>query len=174
MALGGSHPLDHGLATTLFLPAVMGYNLIACPEKLARIGELFGQPQEGLGPLERAGAGIEAVLDLIADLDVTLGLENHGVSRSEIDRLAQGSLAAARLWNNNPRTATLEQVKGIIEASFSGRLISRRAEPRSGSCQGPDRVRVAFFRSKGLGRPGGPMMLYSAHGSPSWVSIVFS
>lgn len=118
MALGGIHHLDHGLATTLFLPAVMEFNLIACPEKFATIGQIFGQPQKGLSPMERAGAGIEAVLELIADLDVSLGLENHGVSREDIEAVAKGSLSAARLWNNNPRTATLEQAREIVEASF--------------------------------------------------------
>lgn len=118
MSLGGVHHLDHGLATILFLPAVMEYNMIACPEKFAAIAELFGQPLEGMTPVEQALSGIEAVVELITDLDVELGLENHGVSRDDIDKVAQGSHNAARLWVNNPRTASLEQVKAIMEAAF--------------------------------------------------------
>ena len=119
MALGGAHHIPHGLATTLFLPAVMEYNLIACPEKFARIAEKFGESIADLGVMEAAEAGLYAVLRLIGDLDVTLGLENYGVSRDEIDAVSRSAHAMARLWNNNPRTATLEQVKAIMERAFS-------------------------------------------------------
>lgn len=118
MSLGGRHHIAHGLATTLFLPAVMEFNMIACPEKFTRIAELFGCPVRGLEPMAAAEESIWAVLRLIDDLGVVMGLENYGVSTDEIEVVSQGSFGAVRLWTNNPRTATIEQVKGIMERSF--------------------------------------------------------
>jgi len=121
MSLGGRFHVPHGIATSLLLPAVMKFNCIVAPEKFADIALAFGEFIEGLSPMEAAGKAIDAVVRLIDDLGFQMGLENYGVKASDIPALAAGAMPAARLWNNNPRKATQQQVEAIFRESFSAR-----------------------------------------------------
>jgi alcohol dehydrogenase len=119
LSLGGKFHVPHGIATSLMLPSVMAFNSIAAPEKFARIAEIFGESTKGLGVMDRAELAIKAIVRLINDTGFTLGLENYKVSRDDIPELAKGAMKAARLWNNNPRKATEEQVCRIFENAFT-------------------------------------------------------
>ncbi len=127
LALGGAFHVPHGIATSLMLPAVMRFNSIAVPEKFARIATIFGEKVVGLPPTAAARRAVSAVIALIEDVDFKLGLENYGVTESDIPGLAEASiLPAARLWNNNPRSATREQVERIFRDSLAGGIASIR------------------------------------------------
>lgn len=120
LALGGAFHVPHGIATSLMLPAVMKFNSIAVPEKFADIAAIFGEDVEGLSPTAAARRAVAAVIELIEDVDFELGLENYGVNEADIPDLAEASiLPAARLWNNNPRSATREQVERIFHDSLA-------------------------------------------------------
>ena len=118
LSLGGKFHVPHGIATSLMLPAIMRFNSIAAPEKFADIAEALGENIEGLAPMDKAQKAIDGVIRLIGDVGFQLGLENYGVEREDIDDLAKGAMVAVRLWNNNPRSATKEQVRGIFADSF--------------------------------------------------------
>jgi alcohol dehydrogenase class IV len=118
LSLGGKFHVPHGIATSLMLPAVMRFNSIAAPEKFADIAEAFGENIEGIPPMDKAQKAIDGVIRLISDVGLQLGLENYGVVREDIDDLTKGAMVAVRLWNNNPRSATKEQVRGIFADSF--------------------------------------------------------
>ena len=100
------------------LPAVMRFNAVAVPARFAPVAEAFGEAIEGLPPVESAQRAITAVVRLIQDVGFELGLENYGVKQEDIKELAAGAMLAVRLWNNNPRTASEEQVQGIFADSF--------------------------------------------------------
>lgn len=119
LSLGGKFHVPHGIATSLMLPAVMDFNKIAVPEKYARIAEIFGEPTHGLSLMDKAELAIKAVVRLIKDTGFRLGLENYDVTREDIPELAKGAMVAARLWNNNPRRASEEQVRGIFAKAFA-------------------------------------------------------
>jgi alcohol dehydrogenase class IV len=118
LSLGGKFHIPHGIATSLMLPAVMRFNSIAALEKFADIAEAFGEKIEGLAPMDKARKAIDGVVRLIGDVGFQLGLENYGVGREDVDDLAKGAMVAVRLWNNNPRSATEEQVRCIFADSF--------------------------------------------------------
>lgn len=118
LSLGGKFHIPHGIATSLMLPSIMAFNSIAVPEKFARIAEIFGESTEGLGVMDKADLAIKAVERLIRDTGFTLGLEHYKVTFEDIPELAKGAMVAARLWNNNPRRATEEQVCGIFQNAF--------------------------------------------------------
>ena len=118
LSLGAKFDLPHGVATSLMLPAIMRFNSIATPEKFARIARAFDMPLKRLSPMQKAARAVEAVEDLMRDVGFQLGLEHYGVTREHIPDLAAGAMPAARLWNNNPRTATEEQVRTIFEDSL--------------------------------------------------------
>ena len=118
LSLGGKFHVPHGIATSLMLPAIMRFNSIAACKKYADIAEAFGENIEGLAPMDKSRKAIDGVVRLIGDVGFKLGLENYGVSREDIGDLAKGAMGAARLWNNNPRSVTEAQVRGIFADSF--------------------------------------------------------
>ena len=118
LAVGARCRLAHGLATTLMLPAVMEFNLIAAPEKYRHIAEIFGRDTRGMSLYAGAAESIRAVTDLAKSMDFVFGLEHYGASPDHIPALAERCLPPARLWNSNPRTADMLQVTRILERSF--------------------------------------------------------
>jgi alcohol dehydrogenase class IV len=119
LSLGAKFHLAHGVSTALMLPAVMRYNVIAAPQKFARIAGSFGVPLKKLDPMQQARRAIDAVAELMADVDFRLGIDHYGVSVDHVSELAGDAMQAARLWNNNPRSATREQVAAIFMDSFA-------------------------------------------------------
>lgn len=119
MSLGGMFHIPHGISISLMLPAVMKFNCIVAPEKFADIALAFGEVIDGLAPMAAAMKAVDAVVHLINDLGFQMGLGNYDVKESDIPALADGAMPAARLWNNNPRNATKEQVEEIFRDSFS-------------------------------------------------------
>ena len=68
--------------------------------------------------MDQADLAIKAIVRLIRDTGFTLGLENYNVSKEEIPEIAKGAMGAARLWKNNPRHCTEEQVCNIFADAF--------------------------------------------------------
>jgi alcohol dehydrogenase class IV len=118
LSLGGKFHVPHGVATSLMLPAVMRFNSIAASEKFGHIALAFGETIDGLNPMAAAQKAVEGVERLIKDVGFELGLNRHGVTSDDIPDLAKGAMAAARLWENNPRSATEEQVRQIFSDAF--------------------------------------------------------
>jgi len=118
LAIGGRFHIPHGVATSLMLPAVMEFNMVGCPDKFAAIAEAFGEDTEGVPPMEAAELAIISVKRLIEDIGFTLGLRHYDIPENAIPELAKGAMVAARLWENNPRSATLEQVEEIFRKAY--------------------------------------------------------
>ncbi len=57
--LGGFYNLPHGVCNAILLPHVCEFNLIACPDRYAKIAELMGVNTHGLTVTEAAYAAIE-------------------------------------------------------------------------------------------------------------------
>ena len=90
--------LNHGLANSLCLPAVMRFNLPGATAHYARLAGLFG---DGSGtPAEAADRSVTQVEAMIARLGITAGLRNHKVPRESLPAL---SVQASRI----PATAPI-------------------------------------------------------------------
>jgi alcohol dehydrogenase class IV len=118
LAIGGRFHLPHGVATSLMLPAVMEFNMVGCPDKFAAIAEAFGEDTTLMSPMEGAELAIKSVKRLIEDIGFKMGLRNYGIPESAIPDLARGAMVAARLWENNPRSAALEQVEEMFRKAY--------------------------------------------------------
>jgi 4-hydroxybutyrate dehydrogenase len=111
-----SHPLSaelgvhHGLANALCLPAVVDFNEQTVPERVRRVGALFGA---GSG----AGACGQALRQLRSSLGMVSGLSNVGVTREQLPRLA--SLAVKDgCHGGNPRPCTEKDFLDLYIASL--------------------------------------------------------
>ena len=100
------------------LPAVMRFNLLGNLSKFADIGEALGVETNGLSNKEAALEGLEAVEDLMGDLNIPRRLRDLDIPREAIPALAEGVMKVTRLLANNPRRLTLEDARRIYEEAW--------------------------------------------------------
>jgi alcohol dehydrogenase class IV len=111
-----SHPLSaelgvhHGLANALCLPAVVDFNETVVPERVQRVGALFGAP-----PV--LGACAAALRELRTRLGISSGLAKVGVTRDQLPRLAALALNDA-CHHQNPRPCSEADFRFLYEASL--------------------------------------------------------
>ncbi len=118
-ALGGRHPVGHGLANALLLPYVMAYNRIACREKYARVAELLGEYLDGLSIDEASERAVEAVRRLTLELGIPQRLRDINVTRNILDEVAQSAIdTQQRVMANNPRTVSLDDARAILRLAW--------------------------------------------------------
>lgn len=113
----GKYKMSHGNVCAALLPAVVGFNAIASPEKFRNVALWMGQPVEQMTLRQAALQSAEAIRTLNMDLKIP-GLSQAGVTQEDIPVLAAEALEVKRILDNNPRIITLEEIKTIYEASL--------------------------------------------------------
>ena len=113
LGIGGMFHVPHGIANTLMLPWVMEYNMLACSQFFREIGELMGENMEGLSDREGCEVTLQALRTLAEDLDVPQYLSEVGIPESAIPDLVKGAVTQARLWANNPRKFSAEDIEQV-------------------------------------------------------------
>jgi choline dehydrogenase len=89
---GGVRDVPHGPLTAWLLGPVMEYNYMGEPQKFARIAQALGVDTQRMSIWQAAEASVEAVYQLIGDLDIP-SLQDLGFVEDDIPLLAR--LAAA-------------------------------------------------------------------------------
>jgi len=112
--LGGFYNLPHGVCNAILLPEVSAFNKIACPERFADIAVALGEKIDGLSA---ADVAIAAIRKLSKDVGIPQGLAGLGVKEGDFEVMGTNAKKDACQFTN-PRTATLEQVKGIFKAAL--------------------------------------------------------
>jgi alcohol dehydrogenase len=115
-ALGGKLDLAHGLIHPVLLPPVMRFNLPACVEKMAAIGEIIlGRPA---GSTEAtAHQGIECLETFFASLGISTHLQDMVRDPAVLPQICQMAIHDACLVTN-PKEATIEEMIEICKASW--------------------------------------------------------
>jgi len=113
-SLGGVNPkLHHGTLNAMFLPAVIRFNAgaesIQKERRLARMAHAMGLASEADIP--------QAIRVMNARLGLPTGLAAMGVQREWFDRIISGAMAD-HCHKTNPRVATAEEYRAILEASM--------------------------------------------------------
>jgi len=86
-AVGAHFDVPHGMANAIFLSYVMRHNLVAVPEKTARIGRAMGLDERGLSTEEAAERAVAAVFALARRLQIP-SLGETGVGEDDLPQLA--------------------------------------------------------------------------------------
>ena len=113
-SLGGVNPrLHHGTLNAMFLPAVIRFNAEAesmqKEQRLQRMAHAMGL---------QSGSDIpEAIKDMNARLGLPSGLAAIGVTPDLFDKVITGALAD-HCHKTNPRIATVNEYRGMLEASM--------------------------------------------------------
>ena len=111
--IGGMFHVPHGVANTMVLPWAMDFNKLACLRWFRQFGEAMGENMAGLSDREAADKTVAALRLLADDLGVPQYLSDVDIPESAIPDLVEGAKTQARLWNNNPRKFTPEDMEQV-------------------------------------------------------------
>ncbi|WP_285250835.1 iron-containing alcohol dehydrogenase [Pseudarthrobacter sp. fls2-241-R2A-168] len=115
----------HGVGVGLLLPYVVRHNFEAIQPQLAQIAEALGRDIRGLDTRAAAAAGVEAIDEVIAAIELPPTLQDLGVQESDLAQIAKLSLNSKRLIDNNPVPLDLDAVTSIVSAAYAGDRIIR-------------------------------------------------
>lgn len=115
--LGGFYNLPHGVCNAILLPHVCEFNLIACPQRYAKIAELMGVNISGLTVTDAAFAAITAIRELSESIGIPSGLKALGVKEADHGVMAKNAQNDACMLTN-PRKANEAQVIEIFKAAM--------------------------------------------------------
>ena len=116
--LGALTHTPHGVGVGAILPFVMEFNLKQRVPEMAAIGRIFGV--EAVTETELAAKAPDAVARFLAGIGIPSNLALLGVPEERLDWVAEQSMKATRLVQNNPEPLTVMGVRGILQAAMSG------------------------------------------------------
>jgi len=115
--VGAFFHVSHGLSNAICLPYAAEFNLIANPEKYARVALAMGENIYGLTTIEAGQKAIGAMKQLCKDLNIPEKLRDVGGTKDKIDEMAR--LAFEANYNRwNPRYTTYEDFLVLFEKAY--------------------------------------------------------
>ena len=115
--LGATYDVAHGIACSLFLPYVLEWNGVVCPERYRDMGKAFGLNMDNLSDMECVGKVVSAVRELETKLGVPQHLSELNVRKEDFEVLASKALKDP-CTGGNPREVTLEDIMDLLEKAY--------------------------------------------------------
>lgn len=115
-SLGGIFDTLHGLVHPIVLPAVMRYNLPACPEKMCAIGRIIQGNPRSCSP-SQGEEGIARLEELFARLDVPHRMRDIVPDASKLEQICRMAVHDACMLTN-PRKAGWEDLLAICREAW--------------------------------------------------------
>ena len=115
--LGATYDVAHGIACSLFLPYVLEWNGVVCPERYRDMGLAFGLNMDNLSDMECVGKVVSAVRELETKLGVPQHLSELNVRKEDFEVLASKALKDP-CTGGNPREVTLEDIMDLLEKAY--------------------------------------------------------
>jgi alcohol dehydrogenase class IV len=116
----GKFHISHGAALTILLPHVCEFNLVAVPERYARVAAMLGERTGELTVVDAARKAVVALRRLATDMGMKQRLSEAGMSEADIPPLVDDlfRLKAGPIDMYNPRTASREDVIKLLKAAL--------------------------------------------------------
>lgn len=122
--IGAITHTPHGLGVSALMPYCMAYNRPKCKTEFAEIARILGATD---GSDDRvADMAPQMVSDLFQTVGIPKTLDKLGAEPNDIAWIAEKSMGAKRLVDNNPRPLTETAVHHILHAGFNGDLALKR------------------------------------------------
>ncbi len=120
--LGSMFHVPHGVGCAMALPYAMIYNMGHCMEKMARMATALGQNTTGMSTREAAQSAIEAVVQLMADINVPTTWQPFGKKEDMPKMLEMMTecpwITAFYGWAKRPMTK--EAAAELLRRSYEG------------------------------------------------------
>ncbi len=111
--------LTHGAAISAVLSVVMAYNLEARPDKYAKVAAAMGLEGAGLDQKALGAEAIERVKDIMARLELPLGLSELKIPEADLPQIADAVFRVAPgLIKVNPRPAAKAEILELLKAAY--------------------------------------------------------
>ena len=122
--LGSVFHVPHGVGCAMALPYAMVYNMGHCMEKMARMATALGQNTAGMSVRQAAQSAIEAVVQLMADINVPTTWQPFG-KREDMPKLIEMMtdcpwITAFYGWAKRPMTT--EAATELLTRSYDGNV----------------------------------------------------
>ncbi|MBM7582805.1 alcohol dehydrogenase class IV [Caldicoprobacter guelmensis] len=119
--IGAQFEIPHGCCNAILLPYVIKYNSKVCMKEYAEIARRLGLP--GQTDKQLVDSLISSINDLNSKIGIAPTLKDHGVTEelftSKVEFIAKNA-AQDPCTSSNPRQATPEDLKKILECAFYG------------------------------------------------------
>ncbi len=115
--LGATYDVAHGIACSLFLPYVLEWNGVVCPERYRDMGLAFGLNMDNLSDMECVSKVVSAVRELETKLGVPQHLSELNVRKEDFEVLASKALKDP-CTGGNPREVKLEDIIELLEKAY--------------------------------------------------------
>jgi len=112
--LGGFYNLPHGVCNAILLPHVEAYNKEIVPERFVPIARAMGVDITGMDTRKAAGAAIEAIKKLSAEVGIPSGLKEIGAKEEDLPELAKNALQDV-CGLTNPKQAKIDEIISIYK-----------------------------------------------------------
>lgn len=113
-ALGGGFNIPHGNALCIVLEEVLRYNLPVRTQRMAEIAFALGVGKTQDDAAANAEAAIAKISQLVESVGLKATLSDYGIQQSNLDALAETTLADA-VTINNPQKPTHQDVVSIMK-----------------------------------------------------------
>lgn len=115
--VGAFFHVSHGLSNAICLPYAAEFNLIANPQKYARVALAMGENVQGMTELDAAGRAIDVIKRLCRDLGIPEKLRDIKATEDKLPALAQ--LCAEAGYNRwNPRHSTYNDFLALFQKAY--------------------------------------------------------
>lgn len=118
--VGAETHTAHGLGIGILLPYVLEYNFPDAVSAYAQIGRAMGVADNQTPDTDAARAMVTEIRHLFSEIGIPDTLVEIDVAEDSLARLAEGSMGAARLVDNNPRTLDATGALTILQNAFGG------------------------------------------------------
>jgi alcohol dehydrogenase class IV len=116
--VGAHYHLSHGAACSLYLPVVMEFNLLTCPEKFASIAAALGEDVSSMTARRAAKESVKAVRELFADVGIALTFAELGVKFKLLPKMVAEAMAAVPT-QLNPRRSSEAQISNLFNTPLA-------------------------------------------------------
>ncbi len=116
--LGTEYHLPHGRSNAIMRPHIMEFNSIGNRSRYALIAEMMGKREATTDLRTGVAKAVEAVIQLLDDVQIPYHLKDYGIPKEAIPRLVEGGMKQARLFVPNPRDLREKDVEAIYTKAW--------------------------------------------------------
>ncbi len=115
--LSSKYRIHKSLASSVLLPHIMEFNIVAAPDKLVKITEAMKEDINNLSTVEAAMKAIEKIRKLIIQIQLPTRLEEFEINKDDLINIADDA-RKLEMFNYIPRSCSAEELYEILLASF--------------------------------------------------------
>ncbi|MEA0556404.1 iron-containing alcohol dehydrogenase [Lysinibacillus irui] len=120
--LGGQFHIAHGDSNAVLLPYVMGYIRQSCEKRMKDIVDAMGVSSIYLSQQEASYKCVEALQQLIKDVQIPSTLQGFSIPASALEQLTEDATKQTRILARSPMPLERDDIYQIYLAAFDGEV----------------------------------------------------